>query len=760
MLSRKDTRYYGKIFLAMTLSIVLTITVLSGILYINFERIALQQSYDQTMNSLSQTTQEASVMAVTASTFAKQIYSDQHIANLLNFADVHPMEISTAVRQLTNYRETSPFIDSIYVYNAKAHTFYVSTDMSVAAVFDESEFYDHEMREMLGNLEAYDSLMPIPRKLSIEGLAGNIAEKQRDVYSFLLYDTLMPKANRNAIVVNIKETQLHKHIDGSLTSNPANTFLLDKGGYLVSSSWKYPMLTDMKGTSYINRILADPDSSGYFVEEVDGVKSLVTYTEPDYLGWRYVRILPYTVISERIDILRGKTIVITVSILLAGLGISYFVSRRLFSGLSKKLSRLGNLEAEQRSSLQSMKYEYLRRLLHGDADRNPDRVKTGFARYGVGLDPYSPVRVLLMTVDDYRSFIEAYTVEDRQLLRFGVLNIAQEMLIEAGFAAAGVVLGDDRIAVIVQARDEGAENEREAILEHAGRIQAAVTQYLKLSITVSTSMIGEDIQAVHGLCLQAIEASFSRVFHGPGSIIDSETVELKKAKPYEYPLDKEKQLIDELYLERIPAVKELFREIIRDTENYSYMSFQLAVSHLSFALQNAIRSMGRRLSVAGELAIPSMPLYQHEWNETLEEFMGRYMHLFDRLEKHMEENKGRTRQEDVSERIMKLIDEKYMDSSLSLDLLADELGLSADYIGRIFKQTTSKTILGYIQEVRMNKVRELLVETGDPIGEIAEQAGFSNNPYFYKAFKKHNGVTPAEYRRINGWHAEQEQELV
>ena len=55
---------------------------------------------------------------------------------------------------------------------------------------------------------------------------------------------------------------------------------------------------------------------------------------------------------------------------------------------------------------------------------------------------------------------------------------------------------------------------------------------------------------------------------------------------------------------------------------------------------------------------------------------------------------------------------------------------------------------------------ELLVETEDPIGEIAEQAGFSNNPYFYKAFKKHNGVTPAEYRRINGWQAEQEQELV
>lgn len=756
MISKNDTRYYGRIFFVMTISIVVTITVLSGILYISFERIALQQSYDQTLDNLAQTTQEASVMAITASTFAKQIYSDQHIANLLNFSNVNPVEISTAVRQLTNYRETSPFIDSIYVYNAKAHTFYVSTDMNVAMVFDESEFYDQEMRDMLKNLDEYESLMPIPRKLNIEGLAGNIAEKQRDIYSFLLYDTLMPNANKNAVVVNIKETQLHKHIDGSLTNDPTNTFLIDTDGYLVSNSWKYPMLRDMKGTSYIDRILAKPNSSGYFAEEVDGVKSLVTYTEPDYLGWRYIRILPYTAITESIDNMRVKTIVIAGSILLVGLGFSYFISRRLFSGLSKRLSRLGILEADQRNSIQSMKYEYLRSLLNGDAYPDPDQVKTMFIRYGIDLDPFSPVSVVLITVDEYHSFIETYTIEDRKLLRFGILNIAQEMLTDANFATAAVVLGDDRIAVIVQPEGVMNENDRELILEYARRIQTAVSQYLKLFITISTSMIGQDIQSIHGLCLQAVEASFSRVFRGRGSIIDSEMVELKKSKPYEYPLNKERQLIDELYLGRMPVVKELFSEIIRDTENYSYISFQLAVSHLSFALQNAIRTIGRRLSVAGELAIPSMTLYMHEWNETLEEFMERYMNLFDRLERHMDENKRRSKQDGVSEHIIQLIDEKYTDSSLSLDMLADELGLSADYIGRIFKQTTSKTILSYIQDVRMNKVRELLGETEDSIGDIAERAGFTNNPYFYKAFKKHNGVTPAEYRRISGWQGEQD----
>lgn len=150
----------------------------------NFEKIALRQSYDQTMGSLAQTTQEASVMAVTAATFAKQIYSDQNVANLLNFPDVSALDIAVSIRQLTNYRETSPFIESIYVYNAEARTFYVTSDMNVPSVFTETEFYDQELRSMLQHVNDYNTLMPIPRKLRIDGLVGNIAERERDTYTF------------------------------------------------------------------------------------------------------------------------------------------------------------------------------------------------------------------------------------------------------------------------------------------------------------------------------------------------------------------------------------------------------------------------------------------------------------------------------------------------------------------------------------------------------------------------------------------------
>ncbi|MFC3747969.1 helix-turn-helix domain-containing protein [Paenibacillus sp. GCM10012306] len=754
MLRGKDTRYYGKFFSVMTVTIFLTISILSGILYLNFERIALNQSYEQTMDSLDQTTQEVSVMTLTASTFAKQIHNDQNISALLNFPNVSAMEISDAVKQMNNYRETSPFIDSIYIYNAVAHTFYVSSDMSVPSVFSEEEFYDQDMKDMLKRIGDYGTMTPIPRKLRIEGLTGNIAEKERDTYTFLLYDTLAKQTPRNAVVVNIKETQLHKHIDGSLTNDAANTFLIDKHGLMVSNSWTTPMLTDMKGTPYIDRILNSGEPSGYFPMTVGGIKSLVTYSEPDNLGWRYIRIVPYTLISERIDNMRTKTFYTAGLILLAGLALSFVVSKRLFAGINKKLSRLVNLESEQRESQQAMRSEYMRGLLNGCTPSDPLRVKEMFLRYGIGLDPEHSLRVFLITIDDYRALVDQYQPEDRKLLRYGILNIAHELLIGAGLSAATADLGDNRAVIIIQPLDAEVDD-TETYRRYAGLIQEAVTQYLKLSITISSSLNGRGTQSLYTLFEQAVEASFSRVFSGSGSYIDAETVEMNKTRSYEYPIHKEKQLIDELMLGRIPEVKRLFADIIGDTANYSYISYQLAISHLTYALQNAIRTIRQHSAASEELAVPSLDLYNHTRVDTMAELMERYMSLFDLLEKHMDE-KRKNRQDDLPGRIKRMINERYGDQNLSLEMLADEMGMSATYIGRVFKQHTFQTILSYIQEVRMNKIRELLTHSDDCIGDIAESAGFTNNPYFYKAFKKHNGVTPAEYRRNSRQQKEEE----
>ena len=140
--SNSNVKFSASIFRSFTLTIALTIVMLSGILHVYFEDISLKQTYRSTLNNLSQTSQEASIMAINASTFAKQIYNDMNVSKLLYFSSGDPLDTSMAMAQLNSYRATSLFIDSIYIYNYQTDTFYTSAEISANSVWKSNEFYD------------------------------------------------------------------------------------------------------------------------------------------------------------------------------------------------------------------------------------------------------------------------------------------------------------------------------------------------------------------------------------------------------------------------------------------------------------------------------------------------------------------------------------------------------------------------------------------------------------------------------------------
>lgn len=47
----------------------------------------------------------------------------------------------------------------------------------------------------------------------------------------------------------------------------------------------------------------------------------------------------------------------------------------------------------------------------------------------------------------------------------------------------------------------------------------------------------------------------------------------------------------------------------------------------------------------------------------------------------------------------------------------------------------------------MNKSKQLLLESDYSVADIAKQTGFTNSSYFYRMFKKSNGVTPSDFRK-------------
>jgi YesN/AraC family two-component response regulator len=85
-------------------------------------------------------------------------------------------------------------------------------------------------------------------------------------------------------------------------------------------------------------------------------------------------------------------------------------------------------------------------------------------------------------------------------------------------------------------------------------------------------------------------------------------------------------------------------------------------------------------------------------------------------------------------------------AELSLSGLAEKQGVSAGYLATAFKRETGKTVLGYINDKRMEHAMYLLGTTSLQIQTVALHCGIMDVQYFSKMFKKKTGKTPKEYR--------------
>jgi YesN/AraC family two-component response regulator len=100
---------------------------------------------------------------------------------------------------------------------------------------------------------------------------------------------------------------------------------------------------------------------------------------------------------------------------------------------------------------------------------------------------------------------------------------------------------------------------------------------------------------------------------------------------------------------------------------------------------------------------------------------------------------------DKIENVCAFIKENYM-HDLTRDELADSAGLNPDTFSRIFNQHTGKTLLDYINEIRIEEAKLRLAGTADPVTRICIDTGFENIRTFNRVFKKLTGVTPGEFR--------------
>lgn len=103
---------------------------------------------------------------------------------------------------------------------------------------------------------------------------------------------------------------------------------------------------------------------------------------------------------------------------------------------------------------------------------------------------------------------------------------------------------------------------------------------------------------------------------------------------------------------------------------------------------------------------------------------------------------------ELAEAAKRIMDLRFSDNISASDVAA-ELNCSRDYLSKVFRKTTGRTLLQYINYLRCRQAAMLLAFNSHSVKEIAFFCGFNDLPHFRKLFYRQYSVTPGEYRRIN-----------
>ena len=89
----------------------------------------------------------------------------------------------------------------------------------------------------------------------------------------------------------------------------------------------------------------------------------------------------------------------------------------------------------------------------------------------------------------------------------------------------------------------------------------------------------------------------------------------------------------------------------------------------------------------------------------------------------------------------------HMEDDLSATLLSQQFGYTPYYLSRKFKAETGMSLAQYIDSVRIEKAKVLLLSTNESIADIAGQLHYCSSTYFSEAFRRTTGMLPSAYRR-------------
>jgi len=679
----------------------------------------------------------------------------------------HRLEQVDLVREMHAYAANVPFMHDCYVYFRGSDRVITPTASYDASLyFEQLSAYrspGEEWSRYLASFDAYAAVLS----------ARSIATYQGEVEVITCVQSLpmdQPRGGGAVLVALLDARSLRALLEE-----------LNPSGYVAVSGIGGEILLE-KG-SRPGGLPAPADGEQVHWER----RRVVLSARSPETGVGYVSVVPREVFLSLLGRTRAFVLVVLAACLVVGLGVAFIMAYRNYLPIRRVADSLASLFApaavDEGDEIEVIRQTVLQafqknRQLAGEhektilenvrfrelVNRNEALVRNGLlarllqgqlgdyeaaaewmSRYEVTF-PHPNLQVALFLIE--RAGEEDGGVEEWGLLRFIISSLSEE-LASTRYRAYACELDFDRLALLLNYPDGLSDAMVSDDLERLiRRIQSFLKTHYGAETTVGIGRAVDDPRKARRSYDEASRAANYRIIEGRNSLIRYDRIAERSAQ-YFYPIDVELRIInavkagDSLGCGR--ALDEIYEQNFLSRKLPPRLARCLVYDMVGTVLKVLDQVRVNYVDVFGPDFDPVAQLLDVESGpETYAKIRAIYAGVCAWVSDHRGDRAGA-----LKERVLRYVHEHYLDNQLSQTGMAARLGISAPYLSAFFRQETGESMVDYVNKLRVERAKDLLLKGRSPLEKIARAVGCGSDKTLIRLFHRYVGVTPRRFRELN-----------
>lgn len=656
----------------------------------------------------------------------------------------HPYYGGEATDELRKYRANSAIVEELFVYYKNQETLYSTNgSYSIDALVHSDQI------QQLGRDHLLDDLhtdLPLIRTVYGEDL-------------IVYFVPIAPNSEKphGTVMFFIEEATIINMIRNLLGEIEGNVYIFNTDDQMIASAVTDELVQAADVLSFSNGF------TGVDTIQMQGNDYSMVSVESDISGWTFVTVMDQNQFFGKLNNVQVIMVSFLIVLFIVGLILAVLFGKNQYKPIQdlfaithrgKKSPQLyrGENELEKIGTTFNTLYEdhellnetidlqkpfareqFLIRLLKGNYH---DSVEIDSMMHTLNLSFREGSYFVAIVQFETGTFTEE-TVKEKDT----IVQLVSALSLDHATAHAVDLLYSDSIAVVISTADT-LKNGGRALKEQI--VQLIQAEFEAAIVHVPTIGVGQHYETKMKLNRSYIEAlaTIEYKFSTPqGSILFFEDIETESNHLLGYLKEEQIKYVQSLKQGDQTVASEMLHDMFE-----ALGSRGLSINEIKCICFDMINTTLKTVSELG-FANHLTDVNQLIEFKSMAQLRQQLQHIVDVICDEVEQKKD-SHNSRLRDDVLAFIHVNYREYEISLESVAQQFHLSVSYLSRFIKEQTGETFTQLIQNLRIRFVKGQLAETNEPIKDIVVQAGYKDVANFIRKFKKIEGVTPGQYRKV------------